>query len=277
MKNFKKYNLELKIGVIVILLFILWCISWLVYSFIFKATKSGAYFPQMSIESELLSPGSAYLLGTDIYGRSVLEVLSAGLLYSLGIGLVVSFLSASIGVAVAKFSASKDGIYSTIFDSITNLVFVFPSILIAIIFMSFLGQSFWGLVAVMVFTGWPGYAKVAKGEIKRVMSLSFYESAEALGMSEFRRFFKIIIPSIMPVVIIQLVLGMSGVIVSESVLGFLGLGGSEYSWGALLANAKTVLLEAPYLSVVISATMAIMIIGLNLLGDGLRDYLDPKK
>ena len=90
-------------------------------------------------------------------------------------------------------------------------------------------------------------------------------------------FFKVIIPAILPVMIVNMVLGISGVIISEAALGFLGLGGSPYSWGALLATSKTVLLEAPFIAVIISLTMAGLIIGLNLFGDGLRDYLDPKE
>ena len=77
--------------------------------------------------------------------------------------------------------------------------------------------------------------------------------------------------------IVNMVLGISGVIISEAALGFLGLGGSPYSWGAMLSAAKTVLLEAPHIAMILSMTMAGLIIGLNLLGDGLRDYLDPNK
>ncbi|MFZ8934809.1 MAG: ABC transporter permease, partial [Bacteriovoracaceae bacterium] len=84
------------------------------------------------------------------------------------------------------------------------------------------------------------------------------------------------IPGIFPVLSIHLILGISGVIISEATLGFLGLGGSAYSWGALLSLSKTVLLEAPYIVIIFSLVLAGLIIGLNLLGDGLRDYLDPK-
>ena len=90
-------------------------------------------------------------------------------------------------------------------------------------------------------------------------------------------FFTILIPGILPVVFVQMVLGISGVVISEATLGFLGLGGSKFSWGNLLSMGKMVLLEAPHIVVIVSLVMAGLIIGLNLFGDGLRDYLDPKK
>ncbi|MFG1484173.1 ABC transporter permease subunit, partial [Halobacteriovorax sp. HFRX-2_2] len=123
---------------------------------------------------------------------------------------------------------------------------------------------------------WPGYARIARGETMRVLNLGYVESARAIGVSEFRLFYKSILPSIVPVISIHFVLGISGVIISEASLGFLGLGASEYSWGAILAMAKLVLLEAPHVVIVTSLLMTGLIISLNLFGDGLRDYLDPK-
>ena len=268
----KKINGELKIGFSISSFFLFWGAAWLFYYFFLMEGSS----IKMDITKELVPPFSGGLiLGSDIFGRSVLEVLSSGLIYSLGISLSVNLLSASIGIFIGYLSSSESKKIGMLFDTFTNIIFVFPSILIAIIFMSFVGQSFWGLVAVLVFTGWPGYAKIAKGEIKRVMSLSYVESARSIGITKTRLFLMVLIPGILPVILIHFILGISGVIISESALGFLGLGGSEYSWGALLSISKSVLLEAPFLTVIISITMALLIIGLNLLGDGLRDYLDP--
>lgn len=235
------------------------------------------YMPSGNIRAELFPPlTSGYFLGTDLYGRSLLEVLSAGLFYSLGIGLVISFFSAGIGIVIGYLSATGPRSFRTFFDLLTNLIFIFPSILIAILVMSITGQSFWGLVFALVVTGWPGYARISRGETLRVMSLTYVESAKAVGVGPFRLFAKIVLPAILPFLLVHVVLGISGVIISEASLGFLGLGGSEYSWGALLSNAKTVLLEAPFMGIILSLCMAGLIIGLNLCGDGLRDYFDPK-
>jgi peptide/nickel transport system permease protein len=272
-----KINKEMLFGGTLLSIYILWALSWLIYSHLIAGSWSFPYFPQSNIRTELIPPFTdGYFLGTDLFGRSLFQVLSAGLNYSLGIGLTISFMSAGIGIIVGYISAVGPRSLKAVSDLTTNLIFIFPSILIAILVMSISGQSFWGLVFSLVVTGWPGYARISRGETLRVMSLTYIESAKAVGVGPFRLFTKIVLPAILPFLLVHIVLGISGVIISEASLGFLGLGGSEYSWGALLSNAKTVLLEAPFMGIVLSLSMAGLIIGLNLCGDGLRDFLDPK-
>ncbi|MCK6596221.1 MAG: ABC transporter permease, partial [Bacteriovoracaceae bacterium] len=210
-----------------------------------------------------------------LLGKSLLESLSAGLSYSLSLSFIVTVATTSLGLVLGYLSVKAPSWFKVFFDLLINLVFIFPSILIAIMIMSVTGQSVQGLVFALIITGWPGYAKIARGETKRVLNLTYVEGARAVGVGEFRLFYKVILPSIIPVLIVNMVLGISGVIISESALGFLGLGASPYSWGTMLSSAKTVLLEAPHIAIILSATMAGLIIGLNLFGDGLRDYLDP--
>jgi len=274
----KKLNKEIKIGGALLSSYLIWAIAWLVYSLMIKGSFLSPYFPETDMTKELLYPGvEGFLLGTDIYGRSVVEILSAGLAYSLGVSTLVSLTSATIGIIIGYLSITGNNFVKVTSDLVINLIFIFPSILIAIMVMSVTGQSFWGLVFALVITGWPGYARIARGETMRVMSLTYVESARAIGVTEIRLFLKVIVPSILPLMMVHIVLGVSGVIISEAALGFLGLGGSEFSWGAMLSIAKTVLLEAPYMVITLSIVMAGLIIGLNLLGDGLRDYLDPRK
>jgi len=271
-------NNEMKWGVSILSLYVLWAVGWFIYSYFINGTFSAPYVPTGDMKLELISPGgSNFILGTDIYGRSLFEILSAGLNYSLGVAITVSAVSALIGVTIGYASVTGPRPIQVFSDLIINLIFVFPSILIAIMVMSVTGQSFWGLVFALVITGWPGYARIARGETMRVLGLSYVEAARAIGMGNLRMFFKVIIPAILPFLLVHVVLGVSGVIISEAALGFLGLGGSEYSWGSMLSIAKTVLLEAPHLVIFLSVAMAGLIIGLNLLGDGLRDYLDPRK
>ncbi|WP_127718365.1 ABC transporter permease [Halobacteriovorax sp. HLS] len=271
-------NKEMKIGSILIAAYLFWALGWIIYSNFIMGSISSPYFPKADMTLELLNPGTkGFFLGTDIYGRSIIEILSAGLSYSLGISLLVSITSATIGICIGYLSITGNKTIKVLSDLVINLIFIFPSILIAIMVMSVIGQSFWGLVFALIITGWPGYARIARGETMRVMGLTYVESARAIGITELRLFLKVIVPSILPLMMVHIVLGVSGVIISEAALGFLGLGGSEYSWGAMLSIAKTVLLEAPYIVIILSIVMAGLIIGLNLLGDGLRDYLDPRK
>lgn len=276
-EQIKSWNRELKIGAFIMGLYFLWAIIWFVYSHFIAGTIVNPYIPSSSIEFELLSPGNEFLFGSDIYGRSMLEVLSQGLVYSLSVSFTVSFLSALIGVVVGYMTVEGPNSVKYISDLLTNLIFIFPSILIAIMVMAVTGQSVPGLVLTLVFTGWPAYARIARGETQRVMGLSYVESARAIGVGEYHLFLKTVIPSILPVLIVNIVLGVGGVVISEAALGFLGLGGSEYSWGSLLSMGKTVLLEAPFIVILLSVTLGGLIIGLNLLGDGLRDQIDPRK
>jgi peptide/nickel transport system permease protein len=277
LNSLKKINSEIKWGGSILALYLVWAITWFIQSHFLKGSFSAPYLPSSDIKIELLGPGGqGFILGTDIYGRSLYELLSSGLNYSLGISLLVCLMAASIGIIVGYLSVTGPRFVKIASDLLINLIFVFPSILIAILIMAATGQSFWGLVFCLVVTGWPGYAKIVRGETIRVMGLTYVESAVAIGVSKLRLFFTILLPAIMPLLSVHIVLGLSGVIISEATLGFLGLGGSEYSWGSMLSMAKTVLLEAPSVVVFLSFSMGGLIIGLNLLGDGLRDYLDPK-
>ena len=270
-------NSNFKWGFIILAIYCLWFLTWLVYAHLVKGQWQTPYSPTIHLDRELLPPFSnTNILGTDIFGRSVLEILSAGLSYSLTLGFLVTLCASFLGTVIGFLSVHGPKWANRVLEMATNLIFIFPRILIAIVFMSFSEQNLWGLALVLIFTNWPGYARLAKGEIKRVLGLSYVESAKAIGMGDIRLFLTVIIPTITPQMVIHMVLGISGVIISESVLGFLGLGGSTYSWGAMLAMAKNVLLEAPYLVVILSIVMAGLVIGLNIIGDGLRDILDPR-
>lgn len=272
----KKMTKEMRNGLLIIFLYVAWALSWFVYKYIIAGTMAKPYVPELQMSLELARPFSqGLILGADLLGRSLLEVLSAGLSYSLTISTIVTLATASIGISMGYLAVKAPGWFKLGFDLAINLVFIFPSILIAIMIMAVTGQSMKGLIFALIITGWPGYAKIARGEAKRVLALTYVEGARAIGIGEIRLFFTVIIPAILPVMIVNMVLGISGVIISEAALGFLGLGASPYSWGAMLGGAKTVLLEAPHVAVILSVTMAGLIIGLNLLGDGLRDYLDP--
>lgn len=273
----KSFNRELKIGISVISLYLFWALIWLVYKYLIKGSFYLPYEPDLVLQNELKKPmEDGLLLGADLLGRSLLEVLSAGLSYSLTVGIVVTFLTSSLGILIGYLAVRSSSAVKTLFDLLINIIFIFPSILIAILIMAITGQSMWGLIFAMLVTGWSGYAKIARGESIRILNLPYVESAKAIGVSEVRLFFTIILPGILPIIVVNMVLGISGVIISEAALGFLGLGGSPYSWGALLSSSKTVLLEAPHITIILSSVLAGLIIGLNLLGDGLRDYLDPK-
>ena len=272
-----KKNGELLIGGVICSIFFLWSFGWFIYSTIINGSLKKPFFPKMDMKYELiLTFQENFFMGTDVYGRSLFEVISSGVSYSILIALTVSFFASVIGLIMGYFSVSGNNTIKKLFDFMTNFVFILPSLLLAILLMSFSGQSLLGLILVLVLTGWPSYAKLARGETKRIMGLSYLEGAKAMGATRFRIMLKVIFPEILPVFVVNIILGLSGVIISEATLGFLGLGGSEYSWGVLLSMGKDVLLEGPHIVIISSMVLGLLIIGLNFFGDGLRDFLDPK-
>jgi peptide/nickel transport system permease protein len=269
-------NQEIKWGLIICVSYLVWTLSWFIYSHLILGEFSNPFVPTINISAEVLAPSFEHIFGTDIYGRSLFQLVSMGLLYSIIVSILVCTISAVIGLFVGYAIAVGGPVFSKFCDLITNLIFVFPTILIAIIFLSISERSSMALIMVLVFTSWPGYARIVRGEVKRVLGIFYVEGDRAIGYGQFRLLRKSILPAILPQLLIHIVLGLSGAIMSEATLGFLGLGGSEYSWGVLLGISKSVLLEAPHMVIILSLLIAVLIIGLNLLGDGLRDYLDPK-
>ncbi len=273
----KRTNWELKSGGWICLTLIGWAVMWFIYSHFIAGSWSTPYLPQISLQNELIPPGRLFIFGSDNLGRSLFEVLSQGIFYTLITSLLVSGISLSIGMIIGRLMLEKNLLWGKFFEILTNVIFVFPSILIAILIMSFLGQSWVGLIVSLSITGWPAYARIAKTEIMRAMSSEYYEASRAIGASPIRLFIRVIIPTVAPILLINVIMGMSGVIISEASLGFLGLGGSEYSLGVLLGYGKSVLLEAPHMTMILSLVLGMIIMGLNLLGDGLRDHWDPKQ
>jgi len=155
----KKLTKEMKWGFGILSLYGVWAISWFIYKYFIMGTFNRPYSPALSMESELALPFSKGLvLGADLLGRSLLEVLSAGLTYSLTLSLIVTVITTSMGIVMGYMAVKAPGWAKLACDLSINLVFIFPSILIAIMVMAVTGQSMQGLIFAMIITGWPGYA-----------------------------------------------------------------------------------------------------------------------
>ena len=188
----KKLNPEIKWGLSILSLYMIWAFCGLIYNSFYKGTISRPYSPYADMKNELIAPFTQnYLLGTDIYGRSIMELLSTGLIYSLSVGVLVTVICCLIGVILGFISVAGHPWLRKISESVTNLIFVFPTILLAIVLLSFTGESLGALVLILSLTGWPSYAKISRGETQRIMGLSYVESAKAVGASKWRMFFKI--------------------------------------------------------------------------------------
>jgi peptide/nickel transport system permease protein len=234
---------------------------------------------EQHLESRLEGPSSEHLLGTDELGRDVLSRLVMGTRISIGIGFSVVGVSVLVGVFVGGVAGFCGGRVDLLLNAVVlNTLQAFPGILLAIALVAFLGPGVGKLILALSVMGWVGYARLTRGQVLKVKELDFVEAAIALGATRRRLFFVHILPNIVQPVLVQASIGTAGAIMAEAFLSFLGLGVAPPapSWGAMLNEARSHLFDAPHLVVFPSLLLMVTIMSLNLVGDAVRDWLDPR-
>lgn len=231
----------------------------------------------LAIRSRFQPPSFEFWLGTDNLGRSVLSRVLWGAQLSLGIGFAVVLLNAVFGVllgALAGFYRRLDNILMRIADALM----AFPAVLLAIGIASALGPSAVTAIVALAVVYVPRTARVVRASVLVVRELDYVAAARACGATDGRIISKHILPNCMAPLIVQLSFVFAYAILSEAVLSFLGLGAPPTvpSWGVLISEGRAYMREAAWLTIVPGAAIALTVLGLNLLGDGLRDVLDPR-
>jgi len=161
---------------------------------------------------------------------------------------------------------------------VTDVLLAFPGLLLAIALVAVLGPSLGNVLFALTIIGWVGYARLVRGQVLRTRELDYVQAARALGARTPRILLRHIVPAAVPAVIVQATLGMAGAIIGEAALSFLGLGVQPPtpSWGTMLNGGRAHLLDAPHLTIFPGLAIALLVLGFNFLGDGLRDLIDPK-
>ena len=227
----------------------------------------------------LTGPSRAHPFGLDELGRDILARVLAGARISLLVGLVVVSVSASAGILLGSLAGYLGGWVDETISRVTDVLLAFPGILLAIALVAVLGPSLTNVVLALAVIGWVSYARLVRGQVLRTRELEFVQAARALGADTWRVLLRHVIPTTLPAVLVQATLGMAGAIIAEASLSFLGLGVQPPtpSWGTMLNGGRAHLLDAPHLTIFPGAAIALLVLGFNFLGDGLREALDPRR
>lgn len=229
---------------------------------------------------ERLQPTREHPLGIDDLGRDVLSRVIYGARVSMQVGVLVVLISAFIGVIIGAISGYYGGWVDRFFSGFLFNVFLsFPSLLLAIAMVAFLGPKLRNLVLALSIIGWVGYARLIRGQVLRVREFDFVTAARALGAKDWRIVLRHVLPNAIQPLIVQASLGMAGAVLSEASLSFLGLGvpPPTPSWGAMLNDARAYLRDAPHLLLFPGIAVMLTVLAFNFVGDGLREWLDPKQ
>lgn len=232
----------------------------------------------LDIGHRLEAPSAAHWLGTDQVGRDVLSQLLAGARNSVGVALVALLIGVGIGAPLGLSAAMIGGLWDEVVMRLGDVVFAFPALLLAIIITAALGPSgVNAMIAIGVFT-MPVFARVVRGSALSLLQRDFVMAARAAGKSKARIAVEHIAPNLADQLLVQATIQFALAILAEAALSYVGLGvqSPDPSWGRMLSEAQTYVFLAPQLALAPGLAIVIAVLGLNLVGDGLRDALDPR-
>jgi peptide/nickel transport system permease protein len=232
---------------------------------------------RVRIAMRLKAPLEFGLLGTDHFGRDVLSMLMAGAWNSLAIAFPAVLLGALVGVVIGSTAAALRGWFDEVAMRAADVVFAFPAVLSAIMLGAALGSGPTAAILAIAVFNIPVFARVTRGVALQVWTLDYVAAARALGKRPLRIALDEVLPNIAGALIVQVTIQLAFAILTEAGLSYLGLGvrPPNPSWGRMLNDAQTYLAQAPHLAIAPGLAVALSVLGLNLLGDGLRDRLDP--
>ncbi len=267
-----------KIGLVIIIVFFIVAIfaPWIAPYDPREQTRLNSNLPT----EERLKPTAGHPFGLDDLGRDVMSRVIYGARISMRVGASVVLISAVIGTIIGAISGYYGGWVDRFLSGFLFNVFLpFPSILLAIAMVAFLGPSLNNLILALSVIGWVGYARLMRGQVLKVRELDFVTAARALGASDWRMIVQHILPNAIQPMIVQSSLGMAGAVLSEASLSFLGLGvpPPAPSWGVMLNDARSFLRAAPHLLIFPGLAVMLTVLAFNFVGDGLREWLDPKQ
>ena len=233
---------------------------------------------EQHVQDLMQGPSAQYLMGTDMFGRDVFSRVVRGATNSLKVGLLSVAISSLIGIALGSVAGYIGGQFDNVSMRVMDIFFAFPAILLALVIVAALGPGMRNTILAISVVYMPIFARVARGPTLTVKAKEYVLAARSIGTRRSAILRKHILPNITAPLIVQVSLALSWAILTEAGLSFLGLGSQppEPSWGNMLSESRTLLELAPWLAIFPGLAIMFAVLGFNLLGDGLRDLLDPR-
>jgi peptide/nickel transport system permease protein len=233
---------------------------------------------EQDLRKGLFPPSKEFPLGTDEFGRDMLSRIIHGSRISLQVGIIATVISAVIGVFLGAIAGYFGGRLDYLIQGMIDISWAFPTVLLAIFIIAVMGP---GLVNVMISVGvgyWGGFARVVRGQVLSLREWEFVTAARSIGETDFRILFTQILPNVVAPIIVMASLMMADAILIEATLSFLGMGAQPPipSWGSILSSGRSYLRLAPWVTLFPGFAIMLTVLGFNMLGDGLRDALDPR-
>ncbi|MGJ4895269.1 ABC transporter permease [Bradyrhizobium oligotrophicum] len=233
---------------------------------------------EIDVASKLRPPSAAHWLGTDVLGRDIVSLLLVGARATILVGIIAVGIGLTCGVCLGLVAAAQRGWSEELIMRFSDFTFAFPAVLSAIMLAAVIGPGMVTSITAIGIFQIPVFVRVTRGSAGAVWAREFILAARAAGKGRFRITIEHVLPNILSILIVQATIQFALAILAEAALSYLGLGTQppQPSWGRMLNDAQTLLFQSPSLAVYPGAAIALAVLGLNLLGDGLRDLLDPR-
>lgn len=228
--------------------------------------------------ARLLAPSAQHWFGTDDLGRDIYSRILYGSRWTLYVVVLVAIIAAPIGLLVGTVAGYAGGWTDAILMRVTDIFLAFPKLVLALAFVAALGPGIENAVLAIAITSWPPYARIARAETLTVRNSDYIKAVQLMGASPFRIVLRHIMPLCISSLIVRVTLDMAGIILTAAGLGFLGLGAQPPlpEWGTMIASGRRFILDQWWVAGAPGFAILIVSLGFNLLGDGLRDALDPR-
>lgn len=233
---------------------------------------------EIDLQNKLQAPSLEHLMGTDDKGRDIFSRILFGSYFTIGVGFSAVLIGGTIGILLGLIAGYYGGMIDSLISRIIDVMLAFPGILLALAIVSALGTSLINVTIAVGFFSIPMFARIVRGSTMEVKQLEYIDAVRTLGANNFIIIFRHVLPNILSPIIIQASMRLATAILSAAGLSFLGLGAQPPSpeWGAMLSSGRDFLFNAPHMALFPGMMISFLVLGLNLLGDGLRDALDPR-